>query len=115
MGVLARPTRTFVMRLQPGLKIRLYGDSELCRLIYLGNFEATERAFLNHFLRPGDVFVDVGANIGLFTLIAAARVGPAGRVVAFEPHASDIQATCRQCTIESDLPMLVAITGVVRS
>ena len=43
------------------------------------------RIFLNHFLRPGDVFVDVGANIGLFTLIAASRVGPAGRVVAFEP------------------------------
>jgi FkbM family methyltransferase len=73
------------MRLQPGLKIRLYGDSELCRLIYCRHFEATERAFLNHFLRPGDVFVDVGANIGLFTLIAACSVGPAGRVIAFEP------------------------------
>jgi FkbM family methyltransferase len=73
------------MRLQPGLKMRLYGDSELCRLIYCRHFEATERAFLNHFLRPGDVFVDVGANIGLFTLIAACSVGPAGRVIAFEP------------------------------
>jgi FkbM family methyltransferase len=31
------------------------------------------------------VFVDVGANIGLFTLIAAACVGPSGKVVAFEP------------------------------
>ena len=40
---------------------------------------------MNAFLRPGDVLVDVGANIGLFTLIAASRVGPAGRVIAFEP------------------------------
>ena len=65
--------------------MRLYGDSELSRLIYCRHFEMTERAFLNNFLRSGDVFVDVGANIGLFTLIAAARVGQAGRVVAFEP------------------------------
>src|SRR5215510_12901685 len=83
-SVAGRP-RTFVTRLQPGVRMRLYGDSELCRLIYCRSFETTERAFLNHCLRPGDVFVDVGANIGLFTLIAASRVGPAGRVVAFEP------------------------------
>jgi FkbM family methyltransferase len=36
-------------------------------------------------LKPGDIFVDGGANIGLFTLAAAARVGPYGRVIAFEP------------------------------
>ena len=77
--------RSFVVRIQSGVKMRLYGDSELSRLIYCRHFEMTERAFLNNFLRAGDVFVDVGANIGLFTLIAAARVGQAGRVVAFEP------------------------------
>jgi FkbM family methyltransferase len=37
-------------------------------------------------LQPGDVFVDVGANVGLFTLLAARRVAPEGRVIAFEPH-----------------------------
>lgn len=36
-------------------------------------------------LSPGDMFVDGGANIGLFTLVAARRVGATGRVVAFEP------------------------------
>ena len=36
-------------------------------------------------LAPGDVFVDGGANIGLFTLAAASRVGPTGVVVSFEP------------------------------
>src|SRR6185312_84581 len=36
-------------------------------------------------LRPGDVFVDGGANVGLFTLVAANRVGAAGKVIAFEP------------------------------
>lgn len=37
-------------------------------------------------LGPGGVFVDVGANAGYFTVIAGLRVGPSGRVFAFEPH-----------------------------
>ncbi len=40
-------------------------------------------------LAPGAVFVDVGANIGYFTLLAAARTGGKGRVVAFEPDADN--------------------------
>ena len=36
-------------------------------------------------LAPGDVFVDGGANVGLFTLVAADRVGAKGKVIAFEP------------------------------
>jgi len=42
---------------------------------------------LGRLLSPGDVFVDVGANIGLYTLKAARLVGPTGRVVAIEPGA----------------------------
>jgi FkbM family methyltransferase len=37
-------------------------------------------------LKPGDVFVDVGANIGFFSVLAARVVTTAGTVVAFEPH-----------------------------
>ena len=37
-------------------------------------------------LRPGDAVIDVGANVGFFSIQAAARVGPTGSVVAFEPH-----------------------------
>lgn len=42
-------------------------------------------ALVARLLVAGDVFVDGGANIGLFTLVAARRVGVTGRVVAFEP------------------------------
>lgn len=38
-------------------------------------------------IRPGDTVIDVGANIGCFTLLAARRVGPSGRVIAVEPEA----------------------------
>ena len=36
--------------------------------------------------RPGDVVVDVGANVGLYGVLAARAVGPAGRVLCFEPN-----------------------------
>jgi FkbM family methyltransferase len=36
-------------------------------------------------LVPGDIFVDVGANAGLYTIVAANAVSPGGRVLAFEP------------------------------
>jgi len=42
--------------------------------------------YLRDTLKPGDTFVDVGANVGWFTLIAAKAVGPTGRVVAVEPE-----------------------------
>lgn len=41
---------------------------------------------MNGLLRAGDVFIDVGANLGLVSLHAARIVGNTGRVVAFEPN-----------------------------
>jgi FkbM family methyltransferase len=41
--------------------------------------------FLASTLREGQVFLDIGANIGFYSLFAAARVGPSGRVISFEP------------------------------
>jgi FkbM family methyltransferase len=37
-------------------------------------------------LEPGMVFIDIGANIGYFAMLAAALVGPGGKVYAFEPN-----------------------------
>ena len=76
---------SFDTRIDHGVRIRLHFDSELSRLIYVNDFERDERKFLTAYLKPGDIFVDVGANIGLFSLIAAKLVGPSGKVYAFEP------------------------------
>jgi FkbM family methyltransferase len=46
--------------------------------------EPIQRAIAGN-LAPGDVFCDIGANIGFFSLIAARLVGPRGQVYAFEP------------------------------
>jgi FkbM family methyltransferase len=54
------------------------------RLFGYGFCEPAAR-FMRSLLKPGDVVIDGGANIGLFTLIAAASVGREGRVIACEP------------------------------
>ena len=51
--------------------------------VYVGLHEFEEMAFLLHFLRADDLFVDVGANIGSYTILAGAGVG--ARCIAFEP------------------------------
>jgi len=48
-------------------------------------WEPNLTAFIEARLSEGDVFVDVGANVGWFSLLAAQLVGPQGRVVAIEP------------------------------
>jgi len=54
-------------------------------LIQTGGFDTEFTWFLRRTLRPGDTYVDVGANVGYYVVVAARRVGPSGRVVAFEP------------------------------
>ncbi len=68
--------------------LTLGNDNSLC-LYVCGSFEPNEFAFLDRVLRPGMVFVDVGANDGYYTLFAARRVGPTGRVVAAEPSSRE--------------------------
>ncbi len=50
-----------------------------------GMIDYDDTLFIQAYLRPGDAFVDIGANIGVYTLLAASRVGPQGKVLAFEP------------------------------
>lgn len=55
-----------------------------------GEYEPNVIRELAPLLRPGVVFLDVGANLGYQTLMAAARVGPTGRVLAFEPNPDNL-------------------------
>jgi FkbM family methyltransferase len=51
-----------------------------------GYFELASERFVARTVQGGDWFIDVGANIGLFSLLAAGKCGPFGRVFAFEPN-----------------------------
>lgn len=52
-----------------------------------GYYEQGVTRAVQRLVQPGDAVVDVGANIGYYALMMASLVGPAGRVIAFEPHA----------------------------
>jgi FkbM family methyltransferase len=53
-------------------------------IYYFGVFDPLVSGFIQKRLKPGDVVVDVGANIGYISLLAAERVGTQGRVVSIE-------------------------------
>ncbi len=77
----------FEFQLNNDVKINLYKDSILSRLIYEG-FEKEETDYVVSVLNDGDVFIDIGANIGLYSLIASKIVGNTGKVICFEPSPS---------------------------
>lgn len=56
-------------------------------LFLYGTFEISQTRLIQSVLRPGMTFLDIGANIGYYTVIGAHLVGPTGRVHCFEPHA----------------------------
>lgn len=53
--------------------------------IVLGSFEVSETAFIRETVQPGQSVIDLGTNVGYFTMHMAERVGPAGQVYGFEP------------------------------
>lgn len=76
-----------VLRLPHDLRVSCYPDSTAAsHLVYThGCYDYHETRFIEHYLRPGDSFIDAGANIGTYTLLAARLVGPTGSVDSFEP------------------------------
>lgn len=62
------------------------GLSSATASFYVGLIDPAEMGFLLHLLRPGDLFVDVGANIGAYTVLASGVCG--ARSIAAEPAAA---------------------------
>jgi FkbM family methyltransferase len=71
---------------QDGIRLRCRLPDVLQLYVYLfGTWEPDLTAFLRRRLRPGDTFVDIGANVGYDSALAGRLVGPHGTVVAIEP------------------------------
>jgi len=74
-----------------GTKVQIYLGNDLSRQLFIsGCIDPNEFLTLDKLLRPGMTFVDVGANEGIYSLFASARVGPSGSVWAFEPSAREV-------------------------
>lgn len=70
--------------------------------VYCGLHEFHDMGFTLHFLRPDELFLDIGANVGTYTVLAAGVAG--ARVVSFEP----IPATFRRLVDNVNINRLVA-------
>jgi FkbM family methyltransferase len=66
---------------------------------WLGWYEHAKQRALADAIGPGHVVLDIGANVGFYTLLAARRVGAGGTVVAFEPMASNVSYVQRHLAL----------------
>ncbi len=72
------------------------GDPEFGALLHsYGVYEEPVRDAMRAHLKSGDVCIDVGANVGVLTFLAASIVGPRGRVIAVEPNPENVQLLFR--------------------
>src|SRR5438093_7096038 len=77
-----------IKELDGGLRIFVdLSDYVIAMPITRGHFEPSEAEFVRRTVRTGQTVIDVGANVGFFTLLLGSIVGPTGKVFAFEPHA----------------------------
>lgn len=70
-------------------------------IFYSGTYESGVLSILEHLLKKGDVFVDVGANIGLMSIFAAQEVGPSGKVIAIEANPNTAEILSRNLSINN--------------
>jgi FkbM family methyltransferase len=106
--LLAPPGGFVLSRLKNGLVMELDLSDRLQRWLYLlGEYEAATIRFIQSFLRPGDTFLDFGANVGWHTLIAARCVGPKEQVLAFEPMPPNVERIRRNLELNEPHNVLI--------
>ena len=89
----ALPGDHLVATLPGGERVRL---SARCRQL---SWNPEEYEAFRRVVRPGFTVLDVGANVGAYTLLFAQWVGPAGHVIAFEPAPASIEGLRRQLAL----------------
>ena len=102
----------FSDRVKYGKASRLENIEDVDRYFFI--YEILSELFVNniHFEHfepePGDTVIDCGANIGGFTLQAAKKVGPEGRVIAIEPDRKNIE-TLNMAILENDFKNITVV------
>lgn len=80
------PPASGVYEVGSGIVMDLDTSEHVESAIYFRAFETLCVSVVLDYLKPGGVFVDVGANVGYYSLLAKKRAGPSGRVLAFEAN-----------------------------
>lgn len=72
-----------------GVRLRAWPRENRCDRVAVGRgvlSEAAERQLIEPLFKPGMHFVDIGANVGVYSLFVSARTGGTARILALEPH-----------------------------
>lgn len=113
-----RTTRRHLdVRVFGDMVLRCYPDSSSASAVlyaHRGLADFHEMSFLRHYLRSGDQFLDIGANVGVYTLLAASVIGPSGRIASFEPG-SPALARLRENIALNRLERMVEVFDVAAS
>ena len=106
-----RRNYTFTACSNQGIQFRLnMVDSVGSHVFLTGMWESGITELMLTLLRPGDTFIDVGANIGYDSLLAAKLVGPHGSVLSVEPAPHLCEALEYNLALNPDLAALRNIT-----
>ena len=99
--------------LAPGLRDLPLARAAYTRFYVLGKTlaEPRERRFFREHVEPGMVIFDVGANVGFYTLLFASRVGPTGRVHAFEPDPLSCEILSRRAARRANVEINQTAVG----
>jgi FkbM family methyltransferase len=85
------PPAGFYAELPNGGRVFLNHREDIGLVVLMsGGFERAETEFAVEQARPGTVAIDVGANVGMFTVPLALAVGPSGRVLTIEPSPENV-------------------------
>ncbi|MDR3186890.1 MAG: FkbM family methyltransferase [Holosporaceae bacterium] len=101
-----------------GLKLKIFPGNEIFRALFVrGVYDPNLIVVVNALLRKGGVFIDVGANMGYFSLLASRVVGKEGKIFALEPSSRDFGRLQDNIKINNlqkvILPLRLAISGKV--
>ena len=110
------PVTLRIPNLSVPLKMHIHGEQDQFvsrRIREEGIWEPYETSLLLSMLRPGDVFVDVGANIGYFSVLAASVVGDDGAVFAFEPDPDNFRLLRRNVALNGQQASIVAVQAAL--
>lgn len=84
------------------LKLNLQIDDWIQEnIFFLGEYEKAELLTLSTLLKKDDVLLDIGANIGLYSLYASKIIGDNGKIISFEPFEQNFQSFTKNISLNS--------------
>lgn len=90
------------------------GDWIQHHIFFMGHYEPQLTRWIKNELSVGAVVLDIGANVGAFSLLFAKYAGPGGRVIAVEPHPQNA-SLLRANLLLNQLAQVVVVTTAVGS